>query len=401
MSIIRLSLMEDGLYAPDPDGIIAHDGPFTARRGADNRGLGNMGLIARNTLPGRDHPLTRHLERAYAVEAAALPDDVPLAILIHGFQFDPAKAKFSPPHHPKAGNPHCRIYHFEEHDQAVEMRHHSTGWPRGLGFAPGDAGRAGLAIAFGWDSDPSLFSSLFEHGLNHYAVAYNRAEIAAWHLVAVIETLTRIAPGRRIDLFCHSLGSRVVIRALAQAGDREVPAPLAPRLAAAVEALDRAILLAGAEKVLEAQLMMCRLNHRAGEVPRFARIPDFYNIVSRENDVLDKLGENFGPAAPGSKQVIGHNGLEARDPAWVDIQLDDANVAAWFAGRGYTVSGDNSSSLFAVLDHWIHYTWRDNMRVYRDILRKRGDWSLPALKGETALFERVRLNRGAGAVGFG
>lgn len=404
MSIIRLSLLEDGLYAPDEHGVITYDGPFSARRGPDNRGLGNMGVLDRGTLPDARHPLTRHLDRALKTEAASLPEDAasgPVAILIHGFQFDPATSRFCPPHHPKATNPHCRLYHFDEHDEAVEMRHHSTGWPRGLGFERDDAGRAGLAIGFGWDSNPSLFHSLFEHGLNHYAVAYNRAEVAAWHLVAVIETLTRLAPGRRIDLFCHSLGSRVVLRALAQAADPKVPDAMIARLGRVIEALDRIILLAGAEKVLEAQLMMTRLNRRTPRGPRFARVPDFYNIVSRENDVLDKLGENFGPAAPGSKQVIGHNGLEARDPSWVDIQLDDAAVAAWFRGRGYTVSGDNESSLFAVLDHWIHYTWRDNMRVYRDILRSRPNWTIASLKTEPALFDRVRLNRGPGAVGFG
>jgi hypothetical protein len=371
--------------------------------------MGNMGAFPRGTLAGAGHPLTRHLFRALEVEAANLADDAPLAILVHGFQFNPATAPFSPPHHPKAENPHARLYHFERHPVEVEMRYHSTGWPVALGFAPDDGGAAGLVIGFGWDSDPSLFSSLFAHGLNHYAVAYNRAEVAAWHLLALIDALIRLRPGRRIDLFCHSLGSRVVVRALAQAADLPVSDPLHARVAGVIAAVDRVILLAGAEKVLEAQLMMRRLNHgvtRDGDRTdaTHPRIPAFYNIVSRENDVLDKLGENFGPAAPGSKQVIGHNGLEALDPAWVDIQLDDPQVAAWFNTHpgGYTVSGDNPNGLFAVLDHWIHYTWPDNMRLYRDVLRARDDWTIATLKAVPGgLFHRRVLLRGAGAVGFG
>lgn len=392
MSIIRLSLLRDGIYAPDHRGVITETRPFSATRGRDRRGAGRMPLYTRPARPAPGDDLMRYLERSLEVEAAALPADAPIVVLVNGFQFDPATAFFSPPHHHKADNPHVRIYHFEEYPQEVEMRHHSTGWPRGLGFADGDAGANGLAIGFGWYSNPGFFSSLFAHGKNFYALAYEFAETAAWQLACTIEALAELMPGRRIDLFCHSLGSRVVVRALAQCADCPDPrGPLA--LPGAVEAVDRALILAGAEKVLEAQLMMSRLN-RARADGTVGRIPDFYNFVSRENDVLDKLGENFGPASPGSKQVIGHNGLEALDPSWTDLQLDHPDVVAWFDQRGYSISGDNTSSVFAVLDHWIHYTWRGNMAVYRDILRDRDAWKIADLKQHTGIFDTVRLNRG-------
>ena len=360
-----------------------------------------MGKVAPCELPKPRNPLGQYLERALAAEDVNTPDDpdeVPLVVLVNGFQFDPSRAYFSPPHHPKADNPHCRIYHFEKHDQDVEMRYHSTSWPLGLGIKEGDGGINGLAIAFGWDSDPSLIESFLKHGRNHYAVAYQRAEKAAWHLVAVLDQLVALRPERKIDLFCHSLGSRVVVRAIARAADRKMPTKLKPRLHAIVKAIDRVIILAGAENVMEAQLMMRRLNLAAEDAKGADYIPSFYNIVSRENDLLDYFGENFMPSSAGSKQVIGHNGLEANDPHWLDIQLDDEDVvAAWFKKRDYCVTGDNTSGLFAIMDHWIHYTWRGNMCVYNDILRKRSEWEIPALKeerhDEKIVFDSMRIGR--------
>ena len=72
--------------------------------------------------------------------------------------------------------------------------------------------------------------------------------------------------------------------------------------------IDRVILLGGAEYVVEAQLMMNRLE----SVPGGGGI-QFYNVVSRENDILDLLGENFGPRTFGNSNVIGHNGLDMED----------------------------------------------------------------------------------------
>lgn len=396
MSIIRLSTIGAAIYATDAVGNIV-DEPFSLRRG--EHGEGAMPAYRRGKRPrGTRDPLRKFLRRALKAKAAKLTDDKPVVVMVHGFQFDPGMAVFTPPHHQKADNPHARLYHFERHEEAREMRSHSSSWPLGLGFAEHDEGAAGLCVGFGWYSNPGFFSSLFDSGKNFYAKAYDNAEGAAWQLLCVLDVLAQELD-RPIDLFCHSLGSRVVVRALAMAAS-----PL-PDLAAHIDPdhvvrpvldrTDRVLLLAGAEKVLEAQLMMAYLNRWRKEAD--AHIPDFYNVISRENDVLDKLGENFGPAAPGSKQVIGHNGLERLDPAWVDIQLDDDDVAAWFLKppRKYRVSGDNNSSVFAVMDHWIHYTWRENMRVYHDILRDRGAWTVAGMKGAPDdLFNRPRLNRG-------
>ena len=175
MSIIRLSLLEDGLYAPDTRGMISYTGRFSQEVKYGPCGLGCMGKVPRRELPEEDHPLGQYLQVSLEIEDADAPEDLsaaPLIVLVNGFLYDPSKAYFSPPHHPKADNPHCRLYHFEEFDQDIEMRHHSTGWPRGLGIEEDDSGANGLAIGFGWDSDPSPLGSLLKHGLNHYAVAY-------------------------------------------------------------------------------------------------------------------------------------------------------------------------------------------------------------------------------------
>ncbi|MEM1276709.1 MAG: hypothetical protein AAGH74_09290 [Pseudomonadota bacterium] len=402
MSIIRLSMLSDGLYAPDARGTI-ESSDFRMTRGKDRRGTGKMPLYPRGTRPKASDAFWKYLARSLEVEASNLADDKPVTVFVHGFQFDPATVVVSPPHHHKADNPHARLYHFERHELSREMKAHSTSWPLGLGFEPDDAGAEGLCIGFGWYSNPGFFSSLFSHGKNFYAKAYENAEVTAWQLTCLLDVLCTVLQ-RPVDLFCHSLGSRVAIRAMAMAASplpdlaaRETLPPGQQVVRPVLDHTGRVLLLAGAEKVLEAQLMMTYLNSWKSNGPTGVA-PDFYNFISRENDVLDKLGENFGPAAPGSKQVIGHNGLESRDPAWLDVQLDDPDVAAWFKQRNYTVSGDNTSSIFAVLDHWIHYTWPDNMRVYHDILRDRGAWEIGPLKAAApAEFDRTRLNRGPSA----
>lgn len=405
MSIIRISMLNDALYAPDESGNIDPT-PFSRAKGRDRRGRGAFPLYRRGERPEPGDPLFAYLARSLGVEALSLPADQPVTVMVHGFQFDPATVVISPPHHHKADNPHARLYHFERHDLAREMRAHSTSWPLGLGFAAEDGGASGLCVGFGWHSNPGFFSSLFDHGKNFYARAYDNAETAAWQLVCVLQVLAEILQ-RPIDLFCHSLGARVVIRAMAMAASplpdlkaMETEPKSRWTVRPVLDHVDRVVMLAGAEKVLEAQLALSYLNRWAEAVGPDRRAA-FYNAVSRENDVLDKLGENFGPAAPGSKQVIGHNGLERLDPNWVDLQLDDPAVASWFHDRGYTVSGDNRSAVFAVMDHWIHYTWPDNMRVWRDILRDRDDWRIDALKAVPgALFARPRLNRGPGHRAF-
>lgn len=411
MSVIRFSAIRDVLYAPSARGEL-HE-----RRYDKRSGKGALGAFPRPQsdvdAPAGDEPWTleshytkRHLEALHhyldtgiATEAADLPADAPIVVMVHGFLFDPAVKLQETPHHHRSDNPHGRIYHFERHDLSIETREHSTGWLTRLGFEDRDAGKNGLAVAFGWHSSPGFFGSLFSSGTNHYKRAYELAETSAWALALVLELLAQKLPGRRIHLFCHSLGSRLVVRSLYMLARPLPKLGGAAPLSAGLAAVDRVLILAGAELVLEAQLLLAAWRDAHGpDIP--AR---FYNFASRENDVLDVLAENFGPSSAGSKQAIGHNGLEQIDDAWLDIRLDDPDTADFFRrtfahidgaafedGRELRLIGDRKG-LLAVADHWIHFTWPDNMWLYRQILRGAPQVAHDALKREP-LFER-RISR--------
>lgn len=210
---------------------------------------------------------------------------------------------------------------------------------------------------------------------------------------------------RKIDLFVHSLGTRVVIRALAKAA--KIAVGLEPdasdvtqdRLRNMFRHLDRIVLIGGSEYVVEAQIFYQRLlllastdNWQIGDEPPIG--PVVYNIGSRENDVLDLLGENFGPRTFGNTQVIGHNGLgrDARTGAgaqrWLDLQIDKRKLRDWLSNvktdvsgsAGFDVSGDREGNIW---DHWYYYTYRGNMTFYRSLLREREKWRLEHMRDDS------------------
>lgn len=363
MSLIRLTCLTDTLYAPEVDGNL-DPRPYTRRR---RRGRMER-LVEPEIAPAT--ALFRHYLRGAIERAAAdLPADRPVVALVHGFLFDPKQAVTPEPE--DTDNPHGRVYHLMRRDEAQEQRHHTTSWPLGLGFGAADqSGADGLALAFGWQSQPGFASSLISHFQNFYARAYDKAALAAWALLNALEELAAALPGHPIDIFAHSLGSRVVVRAIALA---------AKHRPALIGRLGRVIFLGGGEYVVEAQVMYRRLQGlEAGPKPAF------YNIVSRENDVLDKLGENFGPRTFGNSQVIGHNGLDLRSdearkavPDWIDLQIDSRTLQDWMGGRGHEISGDRPDNIW---DHWYYYTFRGNMAVYRAILREREAWAIARLR---------------------
>ncbi len=378
MSLIRLSVLKDKAYAPEAYGGIAlHDYSRAQRRPL---GLGGMETLTPPELAAPNSDFRHYIDRAVK-QAIDVPDfRGPIVVMIHGFLFDPRTAVSEDPK--DTDNPHGRVYHFTKKPEPQEQRHHTASWPLGLGFDTQlDGGRQGLAVAFGWQSQPGFASSLLDYSQNFYARAYDNAGRTAWVLVNLITALAESIPDRPIDLFCHSLGSRVVLRALAliakhadEGGpgvilDTEVSKRLLQRVG-------RVIILGGAEYVVEAQLMCRRLSSRD-----LASMPHFYNIVSRENDVLDKLAENFGPRTFGNSQVIGHNGLntEYKESYWIDLQIDSGALREWMRDppRNIDISGDNPGNVW---DHWYYYTYRGNMELYKNILRERDSWSIVNLR---------------------
>lgn len=367
MSTVRLSVLRDTVYGTTEIGDIDLD-PYTRRRR-----LGEMEALPEGVLAAGNSFLSHYLDHALETAASDLQPDSPVVVMVHGFLFDPKQKVSADPG--GTDNPHGRLFHYVDGDEHEEQRHHTSSWPLHLGFDPDDkTGRSGLAVAFGWQSQPGFASSLINHFQNFYARAYDNGGKAAWVLVNVLKLLAEKLPNNDIHLMCHSLGSRVVIRALAQALKPERNPETRQTLHSVVERIGQVVLLGGAEYVVEAQLMMRRVM-----AAPLNRQPQFYNVASRENDVLDKLGENFGPRTFGNSQVIGHNGLDTSNPAenWIDLQIDGGDLQAWMQTRNIDVSGDRPGNVW---DHWYYYTYRNNMKLYREILRQPGDWDIAALR---------------------
>lgn len=369
MAIIRLSVLKEAVFAPSTDGTLVLDDYRRRRR------RGRMEDLPRPILASMSTDLAHYLREMVARHAGALPGDQPVTVMVNGFLFDPKQAVSPRP--ADTDNPHSRLFHFVDDDPREEIRHHTASWPLGLGYGADDhTGTSGLAVAFGWHSLPGFASSLLSHGQNFYRRAYENAEKAAWVLVNVLRILSHLLPNNEINLFCHSLGSRVVVRALAMIADPDNGGQVNP--VHLVGRLGRVVILGGSEYVVEGRLMLSRLLHLHAP----ARIPPVYNFVSRENDVLDKLAENFGPGTFGQSGVLGHNGLDTdqRYRHWIDLQIDSAALRQWMLNnKGFHISGDNPDSVW---DHWYYYTHRGNMAVYRDILRNPGAWDIEDLRAQ-------------------
>lgn len=359
MSIIRLSVLKDTVFAPSLAGNIDM-APYNRRRRT-----GRMESLPEPEMARSTSTFRHYLDHAVAANTAALAPDAPIVILVHGFLFDPKQAVSPVPH--ETDNPHGRVYHFQAGDEAEEQRHHTSSWPLGLDFADNDDGASGLAIALGWQSQPGFATSLLNHFQNFYARAYENAGATAWTLVNIVDALGDLLPGHPVHLMCHSLGSRVVVRALALAckhGRSDL-----------IARLGNVLILGGAEYVVEAQLLQRRLEATGAD-----RLPAIYNFVSRENDVLDKLGENFGPRTFGNTNVIGHNGLDTatRPDNWIDLQIDGPALQKWMAEQhNFEISGDRPGNVW---DHWYYYTFRGNMALYAAILRKPEAWRIGTLR---------------------
>jgi hypothetical protein len=375
MPIVRLSQVKDRLYAPDEDGDIVRASYDPASR---------AGLIGTYKRPIETPPpapggpeveaIGRHLGAAQGPALRSARPERPVVVMVHGFLFDPEKA--IDPSAPKNNdNPHGRVFHLVDEPPEDAIREHTTSWPLGLGFDAQAKASEGVAVCYGWLSSPGFARSLIERFQNFYARAYDYAQDAAWGLLRTLEATAAAAPKAPIDIVCHSLGSAVVVRAIAIGAKHAFPV---------IGRLGRVVLLGGSEYTGEANLMYGRVEamQRAGHFTA-ADGPHFYNIVSRENAILDLFAENFGPKSFFSDtQVIGHNGLFARPRAerWMDLQIDGGKLRDWLGSyAGLDVSGDQPGHVW---DHWYYYTYPGNMVFYRDILRDRPKWEFAALRRE-------------------
>lgn len=396
MSTIRLSCKGADVFVPEADGTFVA-AAFSTKTGT--------GYLTRFERPDDDagaakalNAAKRDLATAYDGQikraTAKLAPGAPVAVMVHGFLFDPTAAIWPEPKN--NDNPHGRVFHYVKGGTFEdEAREHSTSWPLGLDFRDDDQGANGVVFALGWYSRPGLAKSLREGYMNHYSRAYDYGRETGWVLACVIAYLAGAIRNRPIDIVCHSLGAVVVVRALAILAKREIAA-------ASVARVGRVVIMGGSEYSGEAQLLYRRLDSYGKEVGfKPGEGPYIYNIVSRENDVLDFLAENFGPKSFFSNtQVIGHNGLEAAPKAerWIDLQIDARKMRQW-AGRkapGYDISGDEPGHVW---DHWYYYTWPGNMAFYKSILRDRAAFGFDALRAATGMLEPVPEGVGVGVFG--
>ncbi|XVJ60121.1 MAG: alpha/beta hydrolase [Tepidisphaera sp.] len=366
MSILRLSADRDEMYAPDSDGTFIA-GPYDPKRhvGALGESPSKGGVYTMKPPAG----LAKHLQAVLPGKISALPASKPVVIMVHGFLFNPFEALLTK--RSECDNPHFRVFHFDDVDPIEDNECHFTPWPKRLGFLGQDQGADGLAVGFGWLSNPGFAKSMLDGFKNFYSRAYDYATEVAWLLVHTIDQLhTALAAegkGRKIDLFCHSLGSRVVIHAIKLAARRNMEHVL--------KQLDRVIILGGAEYVRDAQEMFHEVLRLC---PKPADGPRFYNVGCRENDVLDLLGENFGPRGFGMHDVVGHDGLGFSETGnrWIDLQIDSPKLADWAKKKfKWTLMGDGPR----VWDHWYYYTHEPNCRLYKAVLRQRAAWDIKAL----------------------
>ncbi|OWK39864.1 alpha/beta hydrolase [Fimbriiglobus ruber] len=91
-----------------------------------------------------------------------------------------------------------------------------------------------------------------------YREPYRRADLAAWVLIKVIRTVSATLPGRPVDVFCHSLGSRVVVQALHQMAI-EAQKPGGGALRALMDRVGRVIIVGGAEYTAPARRMLAEI----------------------------------------------------------------------------------------------------------------------------------------------
>ena len=185
------------------------------------------------------------------------------------------------------------------------------------------------AIGFPWYSVPPNVRGFvstwlrFPPYLHRYRHAWARTDIVAHELAAKIKTA--ITP---VDLIGHSLGTRVICKALRLVGANDVK---------------RVLFLNGAELQKDAIKTVQCSN------------ADVLNVAVKTDDVLGVLGSHF---VPGRGACLGQagSGFEIlQHYNWRDIFLDNKLMKAQaLLLRDWTLNGDNPKS---VEDHW--YSFRN------------------------------------------
>ena len=236
-------------------------------------------------------------------------------VFVHGFRYDPRSPG---PNHP-------------EHETYPLWREM--------------LGREDDVVPFEWFSHPSIANAWRHKRWNRYRRAWDLAEEASAFLA---HTLTDYE--QPIDIVCHSLGSRVTMLALHRWHGRAA----------------RVLILNGAEYSTTGRdtAMLCPTVR-------------FYNVVVREDDVLNKLAQ-FAPGR--DTRFLGNYGAPTTRN-WQNFDLDlDPLLGVWATEHDLPRPvGDNPKGYG---DHKYTFENPDNWLLYRHILSGQwDDWLSRGVKG--------------------
>jgi hypothetical protein len=272
---------------------------------------------------------------------AGLPQDAPVAVLVHGYRYTWRPLRGLARH-----DPHRLLYLPDDLAPSARKRPRTANWPRALGFSEKGL-EDGLCIALGWDARH------WRPGLDCFARVHRTAERTAAALVTLVRIVAEMDPDRRVDCLSHSLGARVVLQAIRRAPDLPVA---------------RAILLGGAEYSAEARAAVEAQDCIGAET-------EFYHMIARANDLYDGLFQLFAPRPPRPGDVpLGVRGLGRRHRRWLDVQLDHPETRDWLTRQGLAPARPPER-----VSHWSFYADPGAMAFYRSILRDRRRWSIGAM----------------------
>ncbi|MHA3915665.1 alpha/beta hydrolase [Halovulum sp. GXIMD14793] len=300
--------------------------------------LGDMGWNA---------PGNRTLRLVVREALDQLKPGAPVVVMIHGYKFTPERP---------IDDPHRLIYALRPEDDHWKIR----SWPAGLGFCNDPA--AGLCIGYAWPATARENPGDTAFDGNGFARVYEKAKHAGKALAHLLDMIAQIDPGRRIDLIAHSLGARVALKSIRHAKDARI---------------GRVILMGSAEFAGPARRSLAGARST----------PEVYNITARSNTLYDILLRLFAPAHVRGSTPLGF-GLKDTPVGWVDLDLDAAPVTNALAGRGLSLGGRRSP-----VCHWGFYIRKGSFCLYRSILRDRTDWSVAALRSETARPRLIKKTR--------
>lgn len=388
-------------------------------------GLEDSALAGASLAPVASHPGSPMFEpeSLFGAHMAGhdldLKEDAPVVVFVHGFQHEPRRPVLA---RAKSDNPHRCLYHFDETPDGPGSREerdsHMTPW---FARAMLDGGQGkpeecgGIAVGYSYASwggsaepyMPGFMTRLgmavghrarFTPPLQPFINAYRDAEVAGFGLAAVItQVVARLDHDghdrKTIDVFCHSLGARTVLSALALISQRWPNDSTITRI-------DRVIITGGACYWGQAAFSLANLVF--SEAPY---LPQIYNVTSQGDDVLRYLGtrktpkearleaeEDLSLTWPDTRllqrgRTIGRNGKPPHGlytffgdeyPHWVDIPLDSGLVQRWGRKHGFSLAGRRRISLG---DHWIYYTHPGNWDLYRAILHRRSGFAVADLLG--------------------